>query len=70
MNWEKADWANPETWPDGPFLAAVQMIDNSWEYFVLTIDECGTLEQDGDAWSAFDVDDIDWIAEVVKPEGK
>lgn len=69
MNWQKTDWANPETWPTGPFLAAVQMADDSWEYFVLTVDERGNLDQDGDAWSVCDVDDIEWVAEIEAPKG-
>lgn len=67
MEWERVDLSNPENWPTERFLAAVQGGDGTWDYVVLTVDERGNLEQDGDAWGAWGVEDIEWIARIEKP---
>jgi hypothetical protein len=78
MNWIKPPWRDKSPddegewpWVGDQFLAAVQVINNRtgktyWEYTVLTWSESG-LECDGESWSAWGEDDIEWIARIPNP---
>lgn len=78
--WIEPPWRRPQTAEEGSwpyvgdlFLAAIPVEDSRlskrryWEYHVLSWSESG-LEQDGEAFSAFDSDDIEWIARIEAPQ--